>query len=270
VNVYEGLSRHKEPAPTLALGYADDVPTEHDPLDPHPEHPTPIELVVRLTRSERETRVKRLVQMAWNRFDEAADIHGKGKTIVATCALVSGGNDSYTLAHIFRSVATHQVHANTGTGIEGTRQFVRDQAVAWDVPLIETYTRAGQGYFDLVRGTVMARSRETGEMVQAWPGGFPGPAAHAVMYQRLKARGLEQVPHHFGISGSRTERVLYLAGRRRPESKRRAKVPHHEAKGTVVWGSPLAVWHKADLRAYRLLNSGVPRNPVAFQVSLMR
>lgn len=270
---WNGLSRHREPAATLPYGYTDDVPIEHDPLNPHPEYPTPIDLVLSLTRSERETRVQQLVRMAWNRYDEAVDLlTDDGKAIVATCSLVSGGNDSYTVAHIFRSVTTHQVHANTHTGIEATREFVRATASRWGVPLFEVHPQEGAGYFDLVRGTVMARSRKTGEMVQAWAGGFPGPAAHAVMYQRLKERGLAQVPHLLGISGSRRERALFIAGRRRPESKIRSTVPHLDidGRGTTPWASPLAIWHKADLRAYRLMiaeeawcSGPVPVNPVS-------
>lgn len=256
------VTRHKQPAPTLPFGLDTDVPIDPDPLDPHPEHPTPIDLVVRLTQSERITRVKRLTEMAWNRYDEAIDSLSD-KNIAGICSLVSGGNDSYTVAHLFRSVTTHQVHANTGTGIEATREFVRATAAEWAVPLIEVHPKPGEGYFDLVRGTVMARSRTTGELVQTWPGGWPGPAAHALMFQRLKSRGLETVPHLFGISGSRNDRLVFIAGRRRPESKRRATVPHLDPRGTVVWASPLAIWHKADLRAYRLLHKDVPVNPVA-------
>lgn len=114
----------------------------------------------------------------------------------------------------------------------------------------------------------MATSRATGELVRAWPGGFPGPAAHAVMYQRLKERGLATVPHGFGISGSRDDRIVFVAGRRRAESRRRARVPHHEARGVVIWQSPIAVWHKADLRAYRLMHGGVPSNPVAQRLGM--
>lgn len=263
---YDGRSRHREPAATLELGFVDDVPLEHDPLNPHPEHPTPIEQVVRLTRPQREKRVERLVEMAWERYYEAVNlIEADGKEIVATCALTSGGNDSYTVAHLFRSVTTHQVHANTGTGIEATRKFVRRQASEWAASLLEVHPQPGAGYFDLIRGTVLAKSRETGEMVPAWPGGFPGPAAHKVMYERLKERGLSRVPHLLGISNSRTARALFIAGRRRPESMRRSSVPHHEIKkkGTTPWVSPIAVWHKADLRAYRLMHDDVPCNPVA-------
>lgn len=260
---WTGLSRHREPAPTFDFGLPDDVPADPDPLDPHPEHPTPLDLVVRLTRSEREQRVARLTEMAHARLAEAMDIHGAGKEIVGVCALRSGGGDSETITHLFRDVATHHVHANTGTGIEATRQFVRDTAAAAGIPLIEGHPPLGQGYRDLVLGNVMAVSRTTGELVRAWPGGFPGPAAHAVMYQRLKERSLMRIPHEFGISGSRHQRVMFLAGRRRPESKRRAAVPHHEADGTIIWASPIAVWHKADLRVYRLMHPDMATNPVS-------
>ncbi|MEG8184281.1 phosphoadenosine phosphosulfate reductase family protein [Nocardia terpenica] len=256
-------SRHRLRAPTLAFGFDDDVPFEHDPLDPHPEYPTPLEQVVRLTRSERETRVRALIALSQEKFARAIEEHTRDKEIVGICSLVSGGNDSYTVATLFRDVTTHQVHANTGTGIEATRAFVRTTAAEWGVPLIEHTPEPGRGYFDLVRGTVMARSRKTGELVQAWPGGFPGPAAHAVMYQRLKERALAKVPHDFGISRSKTQRVVFIAGRRRPESKVRSTIPYVDPRGTVVWVSPLAVWHKADLRAYRLLFPDVPQNPVA-------
>lgn len=268
------VTRLRTPDPNLPLGLPDDEPFAHDPLDPHPETPTPIELVVKLTRKQRERRVERLVEMAQSRFAEGIAIHGAGRKVAGTCALVSGGNDSYTVAHLFHHELTHLVHANTGTGIEATRQHVRDTALEWGLPLIEKTPPVGQGYVDLVLGRVMARSRETGEVVRSWPGGFPGPAAHAVMQQRLKGRCLEQIPHEFGISNSRTDYVIYVAGRRRSESKRRASVPHHERIGTVVWLSPIAVWHKADLRAYQLMVSDgrplclrcqlpVPSNPVA-------
>lgn len=239
-----------------------------DPLRPHPEKPTPVDLVVRLTRKDRERRVDALVELAWMRYHEALATHTADKKVVGTCGLVSGGNDSYTVNHIFRSVLTHLVHANTGTGIEATREHVRATAKDWGLPLIEVRPKPGQGYREMVLGQLMAKSRTTHELVQAWPGGFPGPAAHHVCYTRLKERGLEQVPHRFGISGSRTERVVYVAGRRRAESRRRSTIPHHEVKGVVAWASPLAVWHKADLRAYRLRYPEVPHNPVAQKLGM--
>lgn len=257
------VSRHRTPEAMLPFGYADDVPIEHDPLEPHPELPTPEELVMRLTQSERQTRVGALIRLSQNKFDQAIDQHASNKDIVGICNLVSGGNDSYTVANIFRDIATHQVHANTGTGIEKTREFVRATAKEWGVPLIEHSPPEGYGYFDLVRGSVWAHSRKDGEWVRAYPGGFPGPAMHRTMYQRLKERALMRVPHDLGISGSTTQRVVFIAGRRRPESKTRSSIPYSQPAGSILWVSPLAVWHRADLRAYRLMFPDVPQNPVA-------
>jgi len=256
--------------PTLGFGGAFNTPADikHDPLNPDWEVPTPIDLVVRLTRKQREKRVERLVEMAYARHEEAMRTHCADKNIVAVCPLVSGGNDSYTVARLFRDIATHLVHANTGTGIEATRQHVRNTAKAWGLPLLEMHGKPGAGYDDLVRGTVMGISKETGELVQSWPGGFPGPAAHHIMYTRLKERGLSQIPHLFGISRSRTDRVVFIAGRRRAESEVRKNVPHSEARGTTIWSSPITVWHKADLRAYRLMVGDVPLNPVAQRLGM--
>lgn len=136
------MSRRPPAPPTLRFGYRDDVPFEHHPLDPHPEYPTPLELVLGLTRSERETRVRALVRLSHNKFDQAIDEHASGKEVVGFCSLVSGGNDSYTVANIFRGIATHQVHANTNTGIEATHEFVRATAAEWGVPLIERCPKA--------------------------------------------------------------------------------------------------------------------------------
>ena len=117
--------------------------------------------------------------------------------------------------------------------------------------LLEVHPKHGQGYDELVRGEVMARNRKTGELVQAWAGGFPGSAAHALMFTRLKERGLETVPYLVGISGSRTERVVFIAGPAPP----RIQAPRHRApfRGAAhrALVLPIAVWHKGDLRAYR-------------------
>lgn len=230
----------------------------HDPLSPDWEVPTPVELVMRLTRPQRERRVERLVEIAHARLAEAVEVLGAGKEVVAQAVLCSGGNDSMTVAHLFRDRMTHLIHANTGTGMEATRRFVRQVAADWQIPLIEECPSPGAGYRELVLGEV----RTLDGLRQPYPGGFPGPSAHAVMYQRLKERALERAKHRLGISNSRTKRAVYIAGRRRAESKMRESIPHYEPWGTVIWSSPIAVWHKADLHAYRLMFD-VPANPVA-------
>lgn len=183
---------------------------------------------------------------AWGIYREAIDEHftKSGHRIAGICLLFSGGNDSTTLAHLFKDVADCAVHINTGIGIERTRQFVRETCEDWGLPLIEERPPSGSTYEELV--------------VER---GFPGPAQHWKMYQRLKERGLRQVRRRFVVN-PRKERVLFLAGRRRDESKRRQNVVAHERVGSTVWASPFVNWTNADLNAYRAVND-VPRNEVA-------
>lgn len=190
-----------------------------------------------------------------------------GKEIKGIVILFSGGNDSTTLAHLFRDRATHAAHANTGIGIEQTRQFVRDTCKEWGLPLIEKYPPAGEGYRDLVLGECLAKAGP-GKGTPVWTKGFPGPAAHWLMYQRLKERALRQVRNDL-VTNPRKERVIFLAGRRAPESGRRSarfrsgQLVPVERNGSIVWASPLISWTKLDLNAYRRRFPDVPRNEVA-------
>lgn len=205
------------------------------------------EEVARLKRSERETRVERLVELSHALVDDAIETHvtGEGKTLAGLCPLYSGGNDSTTLAHLFRDRATHAIHANTGIGVEKTREFVREVCASWGIPLIEKHPPEGSTYRDLVLDQ-----------------GFPGPGHHFKMYQRLKERALRQARKEL-VRHPRRERVVFLAGRRRQESARRANVPELEREGSVVWVSPIVLWTKPDMTTYRLMAGDVPRNEVS-------
>jgi 3'-phosphoadenosine 5'-phosphosulfate sulfotransferase (PAPS reductase)/FAD synthetase len=218
-----------------------------NPLHPDLAGPTPGALIGRLTRAQREERLGRLIEQAHQIVAAALAEHLGGRQLVATCVLFSGGNDSTVLAHLFRGQATHALHANTGIGIEATRQFVRDVCSSWGLPLIE---RAAPRLEDSYRAMVLRD-------------GFPGPAKHWKAYQRLKERALDAIRHDLGIAGRRKVAALWLAGRRREESERRADVPLAERDGSVVWASPLANWHKLDMNTYRLVFPDVPRNEVS-------
>jgi len=186
------------------------------------------------------------VEEAHRIVDEAIEEHftSTGHALAAVCLLFSGGNDSTTLAHIFKERADYAVHVNTGIGIEKTREFVRDTCKTWGLPLIEESPPPGSTYEELVIDQ-----------------GFPGPAQHWKMYQRLKERALRNVRRRF-VKNPRKERILFIAGRRRQESKRRADIPVSEREGSTVWVSPLVNWSNADLNAYRKQHD-VPRNMVS-------
>lgn len=195
--------------------------------------------------TNRYDRMNGLIAEAFGLVDEAITAHVGDREIVARCILYSGGNDSTILAHLMRAYATHAVHVNTGIGIEQTRDFVRETCAAWDLPLIEKHPPAGSTYRELVLDQ-----------------GFPGPGMHYKMYQRLKERGLMAVRRDF-ITEPRKQRILYMAGRRRDESARRANIVEHEKIGSIVFVSPLVNWTNEDMNTYRIMHPDVPRNPVS-------
>lgn len=211
----------------------------------------PVGEVARMTMPARENRVRHLMDAAYIHLDQTIHHHvdADNRRLAGVVTLFSGGNDSTVLAHLMRPWSTHAAHANTGIGIEQTRQFVRDTCQEWGLLLLE---RTAPRDEDSYRTHVLAH-------------GFPGPGMHARMYQRLKERALEQVRRELVTNGWQ-ERVVFLAGRRRDESERRKDVPHVERKGSVVWESPLVEWTKLDMTTYRLMHLNedpVPVNEVS-------
>lgn len=214
-----------------------------DALNPNLTQVCPPTMVASLTRAQREQRVTRLIEQAHHIVDTAWNDLSDGHTRAAWCILYSGGNDSTVLAHLMRHRADNAVHVNTTIGIEETRQFVRDTCQQWGLPLIERTPPVS--YRDLV----LER-------------GFPGPAMHYKMFQRLKERALRIVRREL-VSDPRRQRVLFIAGRRRAESLRRTSIPLMERQDSVIWASPLAMWTKLDMNTYRLMAGDVPVNRVS-------
>lgn len=204
--------------------------------------------VARLTATQRRARVGELMAQSRDFVSDAIQRHvtNEGRMVAATVVLFSGGNDSTTLAHLFRRDVDYAAHANTTIGIEETREFVRNTCEEWGLPLIE---RTPTNEADHYRALVLDQ-------------GFPGPAMHFKMYQRLKERTLRTIRGEL-VNDPRKERVVFLAGRRRDESQRRAHVPISEREGSIVWVSPLVHWTKLDLNTYRLMAGDVPSNPAS-------
>jgi len=182
-----------------------------------------------------------LVLQSHSILRSALDEYAEGRTIAAKAILFSGGSDSTVLAYLMRHHASHAIHANTGIGIESTRQFVRDTCKEWGLPLIEPKAEGNDTYRALVLDQ-----------------GFPGPGHHFKMYQRLKERQLRKAKKQLLDGAERGSRVVFIAGRRRAESKRRAGIPLHEREGSVIWVSPLAMWTKLDLNTYRDMHPDMP------------
>jgi 3'-phosphoadenosine 5'-phosphosulfate sulfotransferase (PAPS reductase)/FAD synthetase len=207
----------------------------------------PEEQVQSLDKNKRLERMHLLIQEAHELLDFGIKtmITDEKKRVAAICVLYSGGNDSTCLAHLFKDKADYAVHANTTIGIEQTRQFVRDTCKQWELPLLEYVPPPGSTYRELILED-----------------GFPGPGMHWKMYQRLKERCLRQARSEL-VKKPRQERVVFLSGRRRTESARRASVPELTRTRSMVWISPLVNWTKTDLYTYRDWAGDVPRNEVS-------
>jgi 3'-phosphoadenosine 5'-phosphosulfate sulfotransferase (PAPS reductase)/FAD synthetase len=163
--------------------------------------------------------------------------------------LISGGNDSTLLGHLMRDRADTIVFINTGIGIPATRRYVHDIAGAWGKQIIEA--RPPDAYRDLVLGRVLARTGPNAGIRPVWKG-FPGPAGHPIMYQRLKERALEQVRRDLVGPRGKSGQIVFLGGMRWSESKRRfrtsAEIDH---EGAIIWCSPIVHWTLGHLAEYR-------------------
>lgn len=228
-----------------------------------------VDTVSRLTRDERAARVERLVEGSLARLEAAklfaeTDVTRGSRRVAAVVTMFSGGNDSTVLAHLFREHVTHVGMANTGIGIEQTREYVRACAAQWNLPVVEKCPPEGSTYRDLVLGQCVAKTGPNAG-TRVYPGGFPGPGAHGMMFQRLKERAFEQIKNEL-VADPYRERVIFLAGRRATESERRNRLAFRapiERRKSIVWCAPLITWTTLDLNTYRLTRPGVPVNEVS-------
>lgn len=160
-------------------------------------------------------------------------------------ALFSGGHDSLVATHI---AAQHPrfsgvVHIRTGIGIKETPRFV-----------YETCKRFG---WPLRMYRPLARDRYESFVMQH---GFPGPAQHGRMYQRLKERSLDR--HVQSVKTRWNDRIVLVTGCRLAESRRRmGHVEPVQRVKTKVWIAPTLRWETADQHDYMAAH-GLPRNPV--------
>lgn len=166
--------------------------------------------------------------------------------------LFSGGGDSSILAHLMRERVHEVIHVRTGVSIPATWTYVQAVCAAWGQELHPAYP--DDSYEALVMGRVLARTgRNKGKVVHR---GFPGPAMHYLMYQRLKERALERVRREVvrasGRKRGRSGQILYLGGMRWAESDRRfINAEEEDPWGAVTWVSPIVWWTEGHMREYR-------------------
>lgn len=156
---------------------------------------------------------------------------------VRAYALVSGGKDSVTLAHILASkdMLAGVVAIDTGISIPEWRPFIEDlcREQGWPLTVIATSYR----YEDLVRRY-----------------GFPGPGAHGIYMTYLKGRAIRE----FAKEGRGR---LLASGVRIGESKRRFNSVRewNVIEGLPIW-APIWDWTTEEVWDYVRMH-GLPRSP---------
>lgn len=165
---------------------------------------------------------------------------------VAKFALFSGGDDSTVMLHLVANAlrTSKAVHINTGWGLEGTRQFVRETAAQFLIPLRELFTDPSWYEADVLKN------------------GFPQPMTHNVMYHNLKRARLRELKAEVKIE--RRDRVAFYTGERAYESQRRMGYGKTTARyeDGAVWVNPIHFFDSRLMNEYRT-RFNLPRNPVS-------
>ncbi len=161
----------------------------------------------------------------------------------------SGGFDSLVTTHwAMNNIEGCEVfHANTGIGIEKTREFVRETCKknGWPLTEIRAKEDCGQDYDKLVEEY-----------------GFPGAGHHYKMFQRLKERPAMKLLRD--NKDKRSDNVMLLTGIRKDESKRRAGYKYSvlDFTGNLLWVNPFYYCERSWFSEY-IKEHGIEQNPVS-------
>lgn len=199
--------------------------------------------------------VDKLLSMSRQRIVDAVNEYKP----VAVFGLFSGGHDSLSAMYTARETdrMTAAVHINTGIGVPATREFVRDTASDLKVQLIEL--KAAEN----TNAKGLPDPQRYRDLVLKF--GFPGPASHGMMYQRLKERALNRLARMFEASTRKRNeprRIMLVSGCRSEESKRRmGNTKPLTVNGRFIWANAIHDWTK--VQTSRLIeHAGLSRNLV--------
>jgi len=154
-------------------------------------------------------------------------------------ALVSGGMDSTTAAHVACQVAPKIdciAYLDTQTGLDANREYIETLADELGVQLWTLRTH--NSYEDRVRDN-----------------GFPGPSRHSIYYRSLKERQIGKLATMTGDQ----DLVLWTGVRSQESERRMAHVSRVQEADRWTWVAPIHDWSKDDCREY-VDGHELPRN----------
>lgn len=171
-------------------------------------------------------------------------------------ALLSGGHDSLTATAAAYAILEEEIngviHIDTGIGIPETQQFVIDVCRDNNWPLTiyraAENTKADGSPDPMIYDDIVIKN------------GFPGPAAHRIMYAKLKQRQIRRAVREHKEKFS--DKIMFISGVRLAESTRRmGNVKEVHQDGAQIWVSPMLEFGDND-QARLMKEWAIPRNPV--------
>lgn len=189
---------------------------------------------------------------------------------IAVMSAYSGGDDSVVSTHFgCTNFSSGVVHCRTGIGIQKTYDHVHAVCEKNRWSLLEYFAKPeGKRAYAKVRNASGKLERIPCDG-SVFPGGqwtdgatsyeeyvlnfgFPGPAQHGRMFQRLKQRGLNAMRRDLKRGHKKSDCILVISGIRGDESAIRAGYKRAVQKdGSLVWVNPFYWKTAADFEAYR-------------------
>jgi 3'-phosphoadenosine 5'-phosphosulfate sulfotransferase (PAPS reductase)/FAD synthetase len=170
-------------------------------------------------------------------------------SLVINC--YSGGYDSMSATHLVGRWAKHYAHStnvitaavDTLISADGWRDFVKTSARAIGAPRFEIADNPGlDKWTQDVEGHGFAYRRHQ----------------HKIYFYYLKQRVFRALVQKYKTHNH--DRIMFITGVRRDESKERADTPEVQRTGSAVYVNPLVYWTDEDIYLYRMKHE-LPINP---------
>jgi 3'-phosphoadenosine 5'-phosphosulfate sulfotransferase (PAPS reductase)/FAD synthetase len=163
----------------------------------------------------------------------------------------SGGYDSMVATHKTLQWAKQHAHS---TNILTIAVNTKLHADGWPEFVTTSAKTIGSRRFEIWQTTMLEKW-----IADVETRGFAyRKAQHKIYFYYLKQNAFRAVVAHY--KKHTHDRIMFVTGVRRSESKERANTPESERYGSNVWCNPLVNWSEQDIHLYRLEHD-LPENP---------
>lgn len=169
----------------------------------------------------------------------------------------SGGYDSMVATHKTLEWAKRHAHS---ASIITVAIDTRLHADGWPEYVRQSAKEIGARRFEIWQTTMLDKW-----IADVEERGFAyRKAQHKIYFYYLKQNAFRAVVAHY--KKHRHDRIMFITGVRRSESKERAGTPEWERNGSNVWCNPLVYWGEQEIHEYRFAHD-LPENPFYAQTN---